>query len=74
MNGIVGGLLTWPLAAMVGKWSQRTQGGVPRIPYQHFKHDFIDLDPALYARKRFRFFFAATVLTGGLLFAFATTD
>jgi len=39
-----------------------------------FVHDFINLDPSAYAKKRFRRFHFATIFTGGVLFAYATTD
>ena len=71
---LIGSLLTWPLGVVVGRWSQKTQGGVPRVPINRFIHDFINLDPTHYARRRFRRFFVGTCVAGGMLFAFLTTD
>lgn len=44
------------------------------MPLNRFVHDFINLDPAAYAKKRFRRFHYGTIFTGGILFAYATTD
>jgi hypothetical protein len=71
---VIGSVLTWPLGVWVGRWSQRTQGGLPRVPINRYLTDFINLDPASYARRRFRRFFFATCMTGGIAFAYLTTD
>jgi hypothetical protein len=71
---VIGSFLTWPFGVWIGRWAQKTQGGVPRIPMNRYLTDFINLDPSSYAKKRFRRFFIGTCMVGGVFFAFMTTD
>lgn len=71
---VLGGLLAWPLGVAVGRWSQKTTAGVPRIPINRFVHDFINLDPSAYAIRRFRRYCFGTMALCGTLFAYATVD
>lgn len=74
MNFIIGFMLTWPLGVVMGRRAQRQDSGVPTIPFNRFKHDFINLDPSSYARRVFRFTFLKWCSAGGVLFAFMTVD
>jgi hypothetical protein len=62
------------LAVYVGRRWKRTQGGLPAVPFQRFVHDFPVVEPSAQARKSFNWGFRMTILTGGLLFAYLTTD
>ena len=69
----IGFLLTWPIGVWMGRRAQRQDSGIPTVPMNRFKHDFINLDPTAYARRVFRFNFILTCSAGGLLFAYMTT-
>jgi hypothetical protein len=73
-NFVIGALLTWPLAVLVGRRWKRTQGGVPAVPFQRFIHDFPIVEPTYMARRSFDWGFRLTCISGGLMFAFMTTD
>jgi hypothetical protein len=66
--------MTWPVAVLLARRSKVSQGGVPVVPYNQFVHDFINVEPGAYARKRFNRTFYGTIFLGGFLFAMATVD
>lgn len=74
VNFCVGGVLSWPLAVIIGRRMKRTQGGVPAYPLQRLVHDFANVEPTWWARKTFNQGFRATIVVGGFLFAYFTTD
>lgn len=69
-----GAVITWPLAVLVGRRMKVTQGGVPQYPLQKYVPDFINVEPAHLARKKFNKGFYGTMFVGGLLFAFTTMN
>lgn len=74
VSWIAGAIISWPLATYIGRRYQRTNLGVPLVPMQWYKHDFINVSPGAFARRQFRLkgFGAAAVL--GWCFAYYTTD
>ena len=73
-NFLIGFMLTWPLGVVVGRWVKSTSMGTPLVPLNRFKHDFINLDPSVHARKLFRRSFFATCCVGGIAFAYSTIN
>jgi len=49
-------------------------GGVPLVPLNNFSYDFVNLEPSLIARKRFRRSFFATLFVSGIAFGYLTTN
>lgn len=74
VNGLIGSVLTAPLAVWVGRRAQYGQGGVPTVPMQRWVHDFPNVDPGFHPRRTFRWWFLGTCMFGGILFAYATTS
>ena len=65
---VVGSIATWPIAVYIGKMYQKTWTGVPLVPMQWYKHDFINVQPGAFARRQFRLFsFGSSALMGFLL-------
>jgi len=71
---VLGSVLAWPLACIVGRRMKVYQGGVPIVPYQRFIHDFPNLEPAHRARKTFRNWSLATTVALGFVFARYTVN
>lgn len=71
---ILGFGLTWPLATVIGRRMQSSFHGVPIVPLQWYKHDFINVSPGVYARKQFRLYAFGSALALGWLFAYALVD
>ena len=66
----LGALLTWPVAVSIGKLYQKTWHGVPLVPMNLYKHDFIDVSPSVYSRKLFKRYSLLASLTMGFIFAY----
>lgn len=74
LNFLVGAALSWPLAVVIGRRSQRYQGGVPVSHfYRHIEH-YNDVSPIRAAQKNFRNAAGLTVVAGGFIFAYYFTD
>ena len=70
----MGTAFAWPAAILLGKRMQKSWGGVPLVPIQYSKHDFINVSPGNFARRQFRVFGFGGALAGGFAFAFLTTE
>lgn len=68
-NAVIGSIITAPFAVYVARRMQRTQGGLPTVPFMKYGYDFVNLDPGHHTRKVFRFYFFGLCLAGGYLFA-----
>ena len=71
---MIGGILAWPLACIVGRRMKVYQGGVPVVPYQRFIHDFPNLEPGKAARNTFRWWSLLTSVALGFAFARVTVN
>ena len=71
---MIGAFLTWPIGVYIGKRAKTTKGGVPMVPSQRFVHDFPNLEPVSFAKRRFKMYLFATCMAGGLAFAFLTVN
>ena len=74
INGIFGGLLTWPLAVWMGRYMQSTVGGIPKVHLPTVIHDWPNAEPTFLARRTFNRYFWGTCVVGGFLFASWVTD
>ena len=74
MNWLIGGILFWPVACMIGRRMRVTRGGVPQVPLNRHVHDFPNVDPGFVARKWFRFYAFGSSTVAGFIFARAITD
>ena len=70
----VGCVLSWPIAAAIGRSFKVENGGVPVVPIQRWVHDFPKIDPGHYARKVFRYYSRWSCLALGYCFARYTTS
>lgn len=71
---MLGTAMAWPAAVLIGRQYQKTWHGVPLVPIQWYKHDFIDVSPGVYARKLFRKYSVGSALALGWMYAFYVTD
>jgi hypothetical protein len=74
VNGILGALISWPVAIWVARNSKVFSGGVPLVPLNNFVYDFVNLEPSHIARKSFRRTFFATLFCFGIAFGYCTTS
>lgn len=74
INFLYGAFLGWPLAMIIGRRSQRYQGGVSVAPYQRWIHDWPNVDPTRTNRKHFRRYALFTCMITGCLMAKYRTD
>ena len=74
LSWIAGAVLTWPVAVFIGRKYKTTWTGVPIVPMQWYKHDFINVSPGVFSRKQFRLYSLAASATMGFLFAFAINE
>ena len=70
----LGTALSWPLAVLFGRRMQKTWSGVPLVPIQYSKHDFINVSPGNFARRQFRVFGFGGAIAAGWVFAFLMTE
>ena len=70
----LGAIAAVPLAVYVGRRARVTQGGTPLVPLNNFKYDFINLDPAFHAKRRFRMGYYSTLIIAGILSGYAFTN
>lgn len=71
---VLGSLLSWPIAAMVGRSFKTSKGGVPEVRLNRWVHDFPRPEPGRSARLIFRFYSVISCVTMGLAFAHYTTN
>ena len=74
IHWFVGSVLSWPIAAAIGRAFKVETGGVPVVPVQRWVHDFPKIDPGHFARKTFRYYSRWSCLALGYCFARMTTD
>jgi hypothetical protein len=51
LTWMAGAALTWPVATLIGRHYMKTNLGVPLVPLQKYKHDFINVSPGSFARR-----------------------
>jgi len=74
VNWMVGTLLSWPVAAMIGRHFKTTKGGVPAVRLNRMVHDFPNVEPGRNARNIFRWYSILSAAIFGLAFAHCVTD
>lgn len=74
INWLIGSLLSWPLAAMVGRSFKTNVSGVPMVKLNRWVQDFPNPEPGRSSRLLFRFYSVTTCLSLGYAFAFYMTD
>ena len=73
---MLGSVLAWPVAVLVGRRAKHYQFGVPVVPTLHsrFSHDFVNVEPAKASRSFFRWYAVGTSILMGFAFAWCTVD
>ena len=71
---VVGGMLFWPVACVIGRRAKVYQGGVPVVPQQRFIHDFPNVDPTHRSKRTFRTWSFWSACLVGYLFANHMSD
>jgi hypothetical protein len=65
---LLGAMLTWPIACLIGKRAQRYQGGVGVAPYQRLVEEWPNGHPTRISNKFFnRYAFGSCFIVGNLL-------
>lgn len=73
-NWAIGSMITWPVAAMIGRSFKQGKSGVPIVPLNRWVHDFPKNDPGRVARLTFRYYSVGAALVLGYCFASYMTD
>jgi len=66
---LLGALMFWPVACVLGRRGKRYSTGTPIVPYQRFIHDFPNTEPTNEARKKFFKISMLSSAIAGYLFA-----
>lgn len=67
-------VISWPIAAAIGRRWKVTRGGVPVVPLNRHVHDFPQSDPGRVARTFFRFYSIIPAIALGYMVARYITD
>ena len=73
-NWMVGSLLAWPVAAMIGRKFKTSRSGVPLPPLNRWLHDFPHPEPGRVSRLRFRYYSLVSAVALGFIFAKSMGD
>ena len=73
-NWLMGSVLAWPVAAMIGRRYKVERSGVPVVPVNRWVHDFPKSDPGYFARRTFRYYSIISSMFIGYCFARYVTD
>jgi len=74
VNWFVGSVLSWPIAAMIGRSYKVSKGGVPVVRLNRWVHDFPQPEPGRIARLTFRYYSVLSAAFLGYCFARYVTD
>ena len=74
VNFIVGGIMAWPLAIIIGRRATHYQGGVAVVPYKRWIHNHPNCHPNVTTKKFFNRYSRGTMALSGFLFAYYFTN
>ena len=73
-NWVIGSILSWPVAAMIGRSFKKNAGGVPMVRLNRWIHDFPNPEPGRSSRLLFRYYSIGSAIAFGFAFAYYITD